>query len=522
MVSVESDSKLAHSINRRDRLGRFLCIIAILSWVFLMWPLVNAGPLVLDEHGSYWMVDSDLPGTSLERSLNYAAIPPISSWVQMLFLGVLGKSELVFRFSSALCMLGAVVVCYKIGKEFDDGLMGGIAALILTWHPEAMDEVRIARCYGLLMLCGALVVWAAVRWAKRLNSFREASSWMISSIALFWTHYTGAILVAVSGVGVAITCLRSEQFQRTSILRMGFALCGVILGGLPLIPAVLRLSEWGRFLNYSQGSPTIWNVIGLFWWLALPVGLLIAFLISKGKFRKFAARQPFELIAVCALLPLFLIAALLSDELSSLANPRYRVAYAPAGACLAAMLLCQFRSNVGPILGSVTLLVISWCYSPLNPMEMGRLGSHADQNWGELNHYLQETAQPAEPIFVQSGLTEGYLVPAFAEDRLFMEYVACRVSRFYVDSPHPRYALPFLWDSRLGMPEFYLKSIQSWKDSKETTFWVACATDTDLNQNSLAGIQKIAEAAGYRPAISRQWPHAILIQYQKESAVIDE
>jgi uncharacterized membrane protein len=149
-----------------DLVGRVLLAIACLSSVGLMVPMLTAGPLVLDEHGSYWMIDSDLPGTTLERSLNYTAIPPLSGWLQEAFLAVLGKTENVFRLPSAVCHLLAVIVIYLAGTSLRDRGLGGIAAMLLAWHPEAVDEVRIARCYGLVLLMASLVMWCTVRWLK--------------------------------------------------------------------------------------------------------------------------------------------------------------------------------------------------------------------------------------------------------------------------------------------------------------------------------------------------------------------
>ena len=82
----------------------------------------------------------------------------------------------------------------------------------------------------------------------------------------------------------------------------------------------------------------------------------------------------------------------------------------------------------------------------LLPWELGRLGSPTDAEWREANLFLSTHSKTGEPIYVQSGLAESNLVPAFPDDDLFLEYVACRVSRFYVEASHPRFGLPFHWD----------------------------------------------------------------------------
>lgn len=126
---------------------------------------------------------------------------------------------------------------------------------------------------------------------------------------------------------------------------------------------------------------------------------------------------------------------------------------------------------------------------------------------------MSQRAHRDEPILVQSGLTESHLVPVFAEDPLFMEYVACRVSRFYLEEHHPRYALPFLWDERSGIDDFYRELLAALAVRDDAGFWVAAATDTDLNRSSLVGIQRIAIEAGFVAAEEQVWPTVTLIHY---------
>tara|TARA_R110002095_G_scaffold215072_2_gene208416 strand:- start:2966 stop:4423 length:1458 start_codon:yes stop_codon:yes gene_type:complete len=479
-----------------------------------MWPLFSGGPLVLDEHGSYWIIDSGLPGTSLMRSLDYAAIPPLSSWLQQVFLTVLGKSELTFRLSSALCALAAIFVSYLAGKELGSPLTGGLAALMVAWHPEAMDEVRIARCYGLVLLLGAVVIWATVRWLHTPGSMKAALFWSLAGAALLWTHYTSALLVMISGLAVAVSCLVRRDLSRATLSRLVVAAVLVIVLCLPLVPTILRLNEWGPILNYSGSSTSIWNVIGLFWWVGLPMGLIAMCMIARTRFPKAISQSGLWVIGACSLLPLLILAGLASGEMSSLANPRYRVAYAPAGACFVALLLTDSRYWKVSIGAAIFVLIAVWSLSPVGPWELGRLGSPVDQDWWELNSHIAKNSEAGEPILVQSGLTESYLVPLFAEDRVFMEYAACRVSRFYVEKKHTRYALPYVWNPQTGVIDFYRKLLHGWT-SNPGAFWVASATDTDLNQQSLDGIQAIAQEAGFVAIERRTWPSATLIHFQQ-------
>lgn len=484
-----------------------------MSWLVVMWPLFVAGPLTLDEHCSYWVLDSDLPGTLLERSLSYSVLPPLSSWLQQAFLFALGKSEFAFRLPSALCTLLALFVVHATGKALKDETTGGLAALLVIWHPESMDETRIARCYGLVMLLSACLLWATAHWMRQPRSFPLALLWAVIGAALIWTHYTAALLVVCSGFFPLVACLRESRQSLAPLAGLGVA--ALILGvtGWPLLVPLQRLREWGPYLNFS---PPIDSPLALFaplWWAGLPAGWLASRFVRLGRNGQYPALPSAILLTVaCSLLPIALMTLLSLGELSTLANPRYRVTYAPGCGLLIALLLSSHRDWRTSVIGLVVTLCVGWGLADKNPWQLGRLGMPADADWRELNRHLATHADEDDPILVQGGLMESFLVPVFPEDPLFLEYVACRVSRFYLQSSHPRLGLPYLYDPRTGIDGHYRQLFTDWLESGQT-FWVACATDTDLNQNSLTGIQELATQSGYTAVEEKVWPNARLLRY---------
>lgn len=476
--------------------------------------MTSAGPLVLDEHGSYWIIDPGAPGTSLSRSLDYAAIPPLSSWLQAVFIAVFGKSEFVFRLPSALCYLAAIALTWRVGCALGDRTAGGIAALILAWHPEALDEVRIARCYGLVLLLSAALLWVSVCWLSRPRSWAWSVGWGIAAAGLMWTHYTAAPLIAC--IGLSLLFLRSPASNARLPLRT-VVLAGVVLILLSfrLLPAIQRLREWSPFLNYMSGEQPLWTTIGPLWWLGLPAGCLVAWcgrqlLGSTGAGNRAALLR----LAVWTLIPLALLALMARGDMTSLANPRYRVPYAVGGACLIAYLLSWCgRHPAALFAAAVTTVSLGWWHSGTLPWQLGRLGDPTDAQWKLVSDHIERVGIAGEPLFVQSGLIEAYLVPVYRDDPQFMDYVACRAGRFYIESPHPRYALPFLWDADSGVVGFFEERLRSIAADAPGSFWVASATDTDLNRASLAGIQAIAEQGGYEVVEEQRQPAVTLLRY---------
>jgi hypothetical protein len=289
----------------------------------------------------------------------------------------------------------------------------------------------------------------------------------------------------------------------------------------PLIPAVLRLGEWGPFLNYMSADQSIWSFIGPLWWLGIPVGVAASQILRIKWIRNRAPEPGLSLksqwratlvLVICSLMPLLTLAAFASGDLSSLANPRYRVAYAPAGACLIAGLLGVKTHWTGMALGAIVTIASSWAMSPLLPWQLGRLGSPTDVEWRDANFYLAANSVDGEPIFVQSGLTESNLVPLFPTDDVFLEYVACRVSRFYLESPHQRIGLPFRWNASLDVVPCYRDRLRS-HSSPGAGFWLAAATDTDLNRASMKGLQLIAIDSGFVLQDQKVWPNVRVERY---------
>jgi len=498
----------------------WLLWLGCLSVGGLFLPVFRAGPLALDEHVSYWMLDSEQPGTVLSRCLEYGAVPPLGSWLQYGSMGLFGKNEFALRLPSLVAAGLSIFVVFRIGQQGGGSgseggtLCGGVAACLLAWHPDVLDEVRIGRCYGLVVCLSACLVWTTLRWRENVNSWSRSLIWGLSATALLWTHYTSAILVGVTWGFLVLSVMRADRRKEAwGKLSVATLLTGVLC--LPLLPAILRLREWSPYLNMRAPETPYWQTVSSFWWWALPLGGVASAVAGWRVSRSPRAssessrlwREPGGLLLACSLLPLVVIAVCAVGDLSSLTNPRYRVAYAPAGVVWAALLLSRSGSWKAAGIGLLVTLCAAWSTHPLKPWQLGRLGSPADINWRELSLLIAEQGHPGEPILVQCGLVESSLVPAYLLDHTFMEYAACRVSKFYLPTAHPRVALPYFWDE--ATQQFYQDYLET---QSPPALWIACATDTDLNRGSLVGIQQIAEKIGYRVDTQKIWPHAVLLR----------
>lgn len=483
-------------------------------------------PLTLDEHGSYWIVDSNSPTTLLRRSLVYAATPPLSSWLQQFSLTIAGESELALRASSALLYIIAIGVVYLTGRDAFGPIAGGLAALIFAWHPEVVDEVRVARSYGPIVFFAACAFWSAVRWQNRPTSLLAALCWSFSCAALIWTHYTNLAVVAVLNMSLIIL---GSRIPTAGVRARGLFLIAeliLLVAIAPLIPSMLGLWKAGDVFNYIVVAAPPWEVIGPLWWLGLPIGWLLVRAASQHRLTGIDSenvqawyRQNLRLFGFCSLVPLVLFAIASQVSLETLANPRYRIAISVPTACFLAGVFCRRGGRVVPTIATATAIGFAWLFAGFLPWKSPQLNAVASPAWKEFAEIIERDGQPGEPLFVQSGLVESNIVLGQFADPIFSDYVACRLGRFYLKTPHPRYGLPSLWlnlDANTQLIDYYAGIARAAKESK-VDVWVASATDTDLARNSLQGIQQILFDAGYNAVTSIERPSAVLLHYRVES-----
>lgn len=480
-----------------------------------MVPFLTAGPLTLDEHGSYWLLESDVPSTILKRSLNYAAIPPLSAWVQYLCIAIGGKNEFAFRLSSAVPFIASIYVVYRVGNELGPSPIGGVAATLLAWHPEAMDECRIARCYGLVILLSALSVWFMVRWAKAPANWKYAIGWTLCAAGLLWTHYVTAPLIPFELLVLfGILKLDSQAPKRSWPLLLA-ALVALVVIALPLVPSVLRMSRWNAALSFGQTASRFWPLFGPLWIVGLAAGLVASRVLSirtSKSPRTITSDRNLIVLLMLGVTPLVLMFIATHNGLAGLNYPRYRVAFAVPAVCFLALLLTRRSNSWAAAIGGLVLLSSTWALQPNRPWQPTRLAGAERAEWRDIGLQIERDGQAGQTVFVQSGLTEGFLVSDFYEDPLFMDYVACRAGKFYLPTAHPRYALPFIWVNQPQMLDFFRQLIRSSSRTGET-IWVANAMDTDLCRNSLPAIDSLLTEAGYHVASRTEFSTAQLVRY---------
>ncbi len=157
----------------------------------------------------------------------------VSGWTS---LGV-PTDETVLRGMSALFSIVAIVPVYALGRRLFDRHVGLLAAALLTILPFQIAFAQEARSYGLIVLCGAILLWAFVRALER----DRTGAWLIfgvSGMISLYVNYLLALLIGVFHLYALLLPARRRYLTR-------LVLCDVALA-LSLMPLVAVMLQQGR------------------------------------------------------------------------------------------------------------------------------------------------------------------------------------------------------------------------------------------------------------------------------------
>lgn len=475
-------------------------------------PVWRSDSLTLDEHASYWIAADENPGTLLQRSLEYSATPPLSFGLQRAALDLLGKHAWVLRLPSILALWAAPVFVFLAARSTFGWRAAIFAPLLMAWHPDLWEPGRLARTYGVTVGLSSAVLYATARWMQAPTSWRWLFAWVGLQAALLWNHYVNVAFVGALSLLLAIGWFRTSapQGARGRLLLAGLLL---LVAGFPLVPAFVRVWELRPFLEFIKNSIPIEKQIGAFaLCFALPA-LLCAFVFRTRKRAALPSPSPSPSPAAAAVPGwmgmllivgpgLQLLFVVLSVVISpTLGHPRYALAGAPATVLVVAVALARAANGISVPLAAGGL-VAGWVLVGQPIWVSPVIDSAEAADWKAVGELVQREGAEEETLFVYGGLVEAGLIPTFGHDLLFEEYIASRLGRFYVTTPHPRYGLPLLWTQLEHCRPIYDAVIAD-AEERGKSIWIACATDIDLGRDAGEAMRVLLQRQGWRVTLSR-------------------
>lgn len=153
--------------------------------------------------------------------------PPLYFALLRPWMDLLGNSEFSTRLLSTFWSVFGVAVVYRMAADAFSPGAGLIAALVLALTDNDIMLAREARHYAQMAALGALSSLFYLRYLRRPRR-RNGLGWLLASVALMYTHYLGALLLAVQGVHLLLFARPARR-----LLDMGFRLALVGVAWLP-------------------------------------------------------------------------------------------------------------------------------------------------------------------------------------------------------------------------------------------------------------------------------------------------
>ena len=160
--------------------------------------------------------------------------PPLYYVLQSLLVPVLGRSEWAMRVLPAISGVFATLAMYFAGRTLFDRRTGAWAAAMFAVSTIALQYAQEARMYSLLMLFGALVLWA-------FGALVERPTWVRAVM-----------------LGVLVACLAYTHVY------------GYMAAPMLLVPVLLLPNTRRRIWRYIVASYAVAGLLFLPWALAIP------------------------------------------------------------------------------------------------------------------------------------------------------------------------------------------------------------------------------------------------------------
>jgi 4-amino-4-deoxy-L-arabinose transferase-like glycosyltransferase len=201
-----------------------------------------------------------LPLGQLKAALRRDGAPPLYYVMLHVWAAVFGSGDRAVRALSGVCMVGAVVALWFIGRRVAGRAGAWITVMLVATSPFAIRYATETRMYALEIL---LVSWGILAFRRALESptlSRLAQFGVIVALLLYTQYWTLYLLLVV---GVLLVGLAWRSSYRRSARRMVIAMA---IGGLTFLP-------WLQTFLYQRAhTGTPWGTAQL---PGIPIGFTL-------------------------------------------------------------------------------------------------------------------------------------------------------------------------------------------------------------------------------------------------------
>ena len=231
-------------------------VILVLAFVFRLINLNQS--LWLDEATQVLLSREPLGNIIFNHAADFH--PPLS-YILMHYWLFFNDSEIWLRLLSVIFAISTIWIVYKFSSEVFNRKTGLLSALLLSIAPYYIYYSQEIRMYSEATFFATLSIYSFYKLTKE-NKITTSLIYILSSVALIYTHYDGFFLIATQLVYLGVT---KKNLLPLFLKRISF----IILFWLPWLPQFLKQLEAGS--NINQYLPGWNNVLSTTPYKALPL-----------------------------------------------------------------------------------------------------------------------------------------------------------------------------------------------------------------------------------------------------------
>ena len=167
-----------------------------------------------------------------------------------------GMNEAALRLPSLIAGILLIVAAWAAVKHWTGSWsLGLLAALTVAVDPDFIFFAGEARAFALIHLLGLAHVLVFRQMLVRRPSFALHAAWCVVGMALFYLHYTSALLIAAEVVCFAALFAVKRLRPKFGPIAMALDVAAIAVLCCPMLPHVLevaaRRDNWALFIEQS-------------------------------------------------------------------------------------------------------------------------------------------------------------------------------------------------------------------------------------------------------------------------------
>src|ERR1700733_3817823 len=171
--------------------------------------------------------------------------PPTYYLLLHAWIGLWGASESALRSLSVVACTLSVPATYLLGRELAGKSLGLLGALLFALCPTSLYFAQETRVYALLMLAGAVLLWATAVFLRDSRSVKAAAVYLLVGTLCLYLHATGLVFVMAWGGAVWLFLLMQGTSGRRALLKWTALNASVLLLGVPYYLRSFAASKTG-------------------------------------------------------------------------------------------------------------------------------------------------------------------------------------------------------------------------------------------------------------------------------------